>query len=297
MSTEKKPKPMPPGVTFACSMAGGLTGWMPVHPFDVLKTRLQIEPQPFGKLVNTMMKEEGFMGFYSGLSAAVARQVVYTTLRLSLFDIFKQQWTGGDKSKENFQCRLITSTGAGGLAAVISCPIEVSLVRMYQDKRLPVEQQRNYSSVINAVMRIAKEEGVATYWRGCTPTVVRACIVGGTQVGMYDQFKSMLKGTGFFVEGVVLHLSAAIIAGFVYSVASNPFDTCKSRMQGQTPLPDGTLRFKSMPQTAMTIVRSDGPLALWSGFPAYFGRSGGHTVTMFLAVEQYKQLARTMELF
>eukprot|EP00662_Eupelagonemidae_sp_cell21_P011247 gene11247-33595_t len=32
-------KKLTPAMTFACSMAGGLTGWMPIHPFDVLKTQ------------------------------------------------------------------------------------------------------------------------------------------------------------------------------------------------------------------------------------------------------------------
>eukprot|EP01065_Artemidia_motanka_P035783 TRINITY_DN43675_c0_g1_i1.p1 TRINITY_DN43675_c0_g1~~TRINITY_DN43675_c0_g1_i1.p1 ORF type:complete len:318 (+),score=110.17 TRINITY_DN43675_c0_g1_i1:122-955(+) len=276
-------------------MAGGLTGWIPVHPFDVLKTRMQINPSiPLSTLVKEMHSKEGARGFYSGLSAAVARQVVYTTLRLGLFDIFRDQWTGGDKSKVTFEVRAATSTLAGGVAAMCSCPIEVSLVRMYQDARLPAAEQRNYTSVFNAISRIGKEEGILTYWRGSTPTVARACIVGATQVGCYDQFKSMLFNTGKFEEGVKLHLSAALIAGLVYSLASNPFDTCKSRMQSQKPMADGTLLYKSLPQTALSVIRNDGFLAMWSGFPAYFARSGGHTVTMFLAVEQYKALARYM---
>eukprot|EP01062_Namystynia_karyoxenos_P001392 TRINITY_DN10476_c0_g1_i1.p1 TRINITY_DN10476_c0_g1~~TRINITY_DN10476_c0_g1_i1.p1 ORF type:complete len:296 (+),score=66.96 TRINITY_DN10476_c0_g1_i1:42-929(+) len=286
-----------PAATFACSMAGGVTGWMPIHPFDVLKTRMQINPNaPFGTLISTMVKDEGHKGFYSGLSAAVARQVVYTTLRLGLYDILRDTWTGRDKSKETFRVRAATSTVAGGLAAAMSCPIEVALIRMYQDNRLPVDQRRHYTSVFNAVARIAREEGVLTYWRGSTPTVCRACIVGATQVGCYDQFKSMLLTTGCFEEGVQLHLSAAVIAGFVYSLASNPFDTCKSRMQGQVPLPDGSLKYRNLPQTALKIARTDGFLALWSGFPPYFARSGGHTVCMFLAVEQYKKLARSFNL-
>ncbi len=55
--------------------------------------------------------------------------------------------------------------GAGGLAALIGTPAEISLIRMCADGRLPKEQQRGYSSVFNALYRISKEEGVATLWR------------------------------------------------------------------------------------------------------------------------------------
>lgn len=34
------------------------------------------------------------------------------------------------------------------------------------DGKLPKEQQRGYSSVFHALYRIAKEEGVLTYWKG-----------------------------------------------------------------------------------------------------------------------------------
>jgi hypothetical protein len=40
---------------------------------------------------------------------------------------------------------------------------QVTLVRMSNDRSLPVEQRRNYTSVLNAAVRIGREEGVATY--------------------------------------------------------------------------------------------------------------------------------------
>lgn len=74
---------------------------------------------------------------------------------------------------------------AGGIAAVVGNPTEVSLVRMTLDGRwlchcvpcangwtqshlayrLPAEQRRGYSSAFNAMFRIAREEGVLTLWR------------------------------------------------------------------------------------------------------------------------------------
>lgn len=61
---------------------------------------------------------------------------------------------------------------------MISCPAEVTLVRMSNDATLPVDKRRNYSGVMNAFQRILREEGAATFFRGCGPFVNRAMLVG-----------------------------------------------------------------------------------------------------------------------
>lgn len=44
------------------------------------------------------------------------------------------------------------------------------MVRMQSDARLPVASRLGYKHIGDALVRIAKEEGVRTYWRGATPT-------------------------------------------------------------------------------------------------------------------------------
>ncbi len=64
------------------------------------------------------------------------------------------------------------------IAAGISCPAEVTLVRMSNDATLPLDKRRNYTGVVNAFQRILSEEGAATFFRGCGPFVNRAMLVG-----------------------------------------------------------------------------------------------------------------------
>ena len=44
------------------------------------------------------------------------------------------------------------------------------MVRMQSDARLPVGSRLGYKHIGDALFRIAKEEGLRTYWRGATPT-------------------------------------------------------------------------------------------------------------------------------
>jgi len=264
-----------------------------VHPMDVLKTRMQLlgsggKNTGVVSLASGILKNEGAKGLYSGLSAAMMRQVTYTTARLGLYGSLRdlivkpgQQATLGQ--------RVLAGVGAGAIASSVCNPIEVCLVRMQSDGRLPKAEQRNYKHIFDALGRVAREEGILTYWRGCTPTVVRAIVVSVTQVAGYDQIKASLLNSGWFQDNMYCHLSSSVLAGFIYSAASLPFDTTKTRMQTQKPV-DGKLLYTSTAQTMSHIIRNEGPKSMWKGFLPYFGRCGGHTVTMFVFVEQYKRL-------
>ena len=69
--------------------------------------------------------------------------------------------------------------------------MEVCVVRLSNDKMLAVDQRRGYTGLFNAGTRIMKEEGVSAFWRGSTPFVQRAMMVGLFQVATYDEFKEI----------------------------------------------------------------------------------------------------------
>ena len=45
-------------------------------------------------------------------------------------------------------------------------------------------------------MDIGKTEGIRGLWRGAVPTMTRAAIVNGAQLGTYSRAKMMWKDTG-----------------------------------------------------------------------------------------------------
>lgn len=106
--------------------------------------------------------------------------------------------------------------------AFVGTPAEVALIRMTADGRLPLAERRNYSGVFNALLRIIREEGVLTLWRGCIPTMGRAMVVNAAQLASYTQAKQYLVGTGYFTEGIKLHFVASMMSGFITTVASMP---------------------------------------------------------------------------
>ncbi|OSX75952.1 hypothetical protein BU14_0215s0013, partial [Porphyra umbilicalis] len=221
----------------------------------------------------------GPSALYTGLSAALTRQVTYTTMRLGLYSTFRAAVVGdgADAPPPSLAQKLGIGLAAGGTAAAACCPVEVAMVRMYADGSLPPAQRRNYAHVGSALTRMWAEEGVATLWRGAGPTVARACVVSAVQLGVYDQAKQSYAGWGA-PDGVGLHLAASVTSGLAYSIVSLPIDIAKSKQQFQHR------------ETIARVAREEGLRKLYAGFGAYFLRCGGHTVGMFLAYEQLNKL-------
>jgi solute carrier family 25 (mitochondrial oxoglutarate transporter), member 11 len=208
-----------------------------VQPLDLIKTRLQISGQggsakeytgtldAFAKIV----KREGFSNLYKGLSAALLRQATYTTTRLGTYTYLNDTY----KTSTGKPANLLVSMGLGVCAGIagsfVGNPAEISLIRMTADGRLPLDQRRNYTSVVNAIVRIIKEEGLVTLWRGCVPAMGRAAVVNAAQLSSYSQAKQMLVASGHFKEGIFMHFTASMISGFITTVASMPVDIAKTR--------------------------------------------------------------------
>lgn len=279
---------------FFTGAVGGGAGWVVIHPVNTLAIRTNLAslnapagtPSPsFISVATDAIKADGVGSLYKGLGAGMWRQLFYATSRLGLFEVYRDMLA---KYREtDFFSRLITASAAGGCAAMISCPCEVSLVRMSNDLSLPPESRRNYAGVVDCMGRIAKEEGVPAFWRGCGPFVARACMVGGTQVATYDQFKKTYSDLGF--KGFSNTVASSFSAGLVYSIATMPLESAKNRMAFQQPDPTtGKLPYTSLIQTITSVAKTQGPIALFDGFPPYYLRCGGHTVLMFLFVEQIK---------
>lgn len=276
---------------------GGLSGvlsWIVIHPCDVVKVRMQLagegSTQPpyrgFAHAMRSIGRSEGMSALYAGLSAALTRQVTYTTLRLGLYASLRDSWAQRHDGRVSLSAKFGVGMLSGAVASGISTPVEVAMVRMYNQSA----SSRGYRNIADALQKIATQEGVAGLWRGATPTIVRSMVVNCVQLGTYDAAKERILSSTRLEDGVSVHLVASTLSGFCYSVATLPIDSAKTRMQNQHANPDGSLPYRSLVHTVAKVGRQEGVLSLWRGFMPYFSRCAGHTVIMFLVLEQVKKL-------
>lgn len=273
--------------------AAGMVATTVIQPIDMIKVRLQLAgegakggPKATPLSVTREIIASGrALDLYTGLSAGLLRQAVYTTARLGFFDTFMKSLTvrAKDKGKTiGFADRALAGLSAGGLAAMIGNPADLALIRMQSDGLKPLAERKNYKSVIDALSSIAKTEGVARLWAGAAPTVVRAMALNFGQLAFFSEAKQQLKDTSLSPRAQTL--SASAVAGFFASFFSLPFDFVKTRLQKQQRAADGSLPYKGMGDCFRKVAKEEGLLRFYRGFSTYYVRIAPHAmVTLIVA--------------
>ena len=171
---------------------GGMSGMMAtciIQPIDMVKVRIQLGAQgnPFS-VGSQIVRSDGVLGLYRGLSAGLLRQATYTTARLGIFNTLSarlREWNQG--ANLPLWVKACCGLTSGGLAAIVGTPADLTLIRMQADNTLPPEQRRNYKGIGDAFVRIVREDGVIGLFRGAGPTVVRAMALNMGMLAANDQ--------------------------------------------------------------------------------------------------------------
>jgi solute carrier family 25 oxoglutarate transporter 11 len=266
---------------------GGLSamaGAAASHPLDVIKVRMQIEAQK-ASAFETAAKVFRERSMFAGLTASLARQGVYSSCRFGVYDYLKRA-SGSLTFAQSVGCGLC----AGGFGAVVANPLDLTLVRMQADAKLPMAERRNYKNVVDGVSRILREEGLVTLWKGSSPTCLRAMVITASQFAVYDKAKQQILQAKLLPDGTTAHFTSALTAGFVASVTSNPFDVIKTRVYNAAP---GT--YKNPLDCLVKTIAEGGPMALYKGFIPTFVRQAPYVIVMFITNENLKKLWTVLE--
>ncbi|CAI9117907.1 OLC1v1019396C1 [Oldenlandia corymbosa var. corymbosa] len=266
------------------------------HPLDLLKVRMQL---PNLALQRTLQPA------FAGVGVAVNVRIpippppprvglvsvgtLYSTTRMGLYDILKQKWTDPHTNKMTLDRKICAGLIAGAIGAAVGNPADIAMVRMQADGRLPAAQRRNYKSVVDAIAQMAKNEGVASLWRGSSLTVNRAMLGTASQLASYDQIKESILETHLMKDGLGTHVTASFAAGFVAAV-----DVIKTRVMNMKVEPGMAPPYSGALDCAMKTIRAEGPLALYKGFIPTISRQGPFTVVLFVTLEQVRKVFKDL---
>lgn len=257
-----------------------------IQPIDMIKVRLQLAGEGIKtgpratplSVTKDIIAQGKVMDLYTGLSAGLLRQAVYTTARLGFFDTFMTALKARAETKGQgigFKERAGAGLTAGGVAAMVGNPADLALIRMQSDGLKPKEMRANYKSVVDALMRISKTEGVYALWAGASPTIVRAMALNFGQLAFFSEAKTQLKlRTRLSMQTQTLTASA--IAGFFASFFSLPFDFVKTRLQKQQRGKDGKVPYSGMADCFRKVAKEEGLLRFYRGFGTYYVRIAPH---------------------
>lgn len=244
-------------------------------------------------IISGMVKSEGIMSVYAGLSASIMRQAVYGTARIGLHRTFSDMLIERNKGQAlDFGTKVLGGMASGAIAVSIGTPFDVSLVRMQADSMKSDKDRKGYKNVFDAIGRIFRDEGIAGLYSGLAPNILRGMAMNVGQLACYDQAKEIIatsfgEDPNVALPSLKVRLLSACVAGFTASALSLPFDLMKSRLQDAG-------KYKGLVDCATQTVTKEGPLAFWTGFGAYYLRSAPHAMIILMSTDPIKAQYRSV---
>ena len=278
----------------ASAVAAGIAETITL-PIDTVKVRLQV--QLAGATGDALMYkgtfqgghriivEEGLRGLWKGYAPAMMRQCSYTGLTWILYEPVRNALAGHEVDTSNvasipFWKRVLAGGISGGIGIAVMNPTEVIKTQL--------QANRTGNLRIGATTReIWRTERLRGFWAGVSPNVARCFVGNAAEIGTYDHAKHYAIDRGWCDDNIWAHLGASATASVVSAVVSTPVDVLKVRLMNQA---GHAHAYSGVIDATRTIVREEGPMALYKGFLPLFYRKALWCVSFFVSMEQIKRV-------
>ncbi|KAK7082651.1 hypothetical protein SK128_008298 [Halocaridina rubra] len=241
----------------AGAMAGALAK-STIAPLDRTKINFQATKQKFSArhaisfLVECYQKE-GLLSFWRGNSATMARIVPYAAIQFTSHEQFKILLRIDEPNRDTPQSyRFLAGSLAGVTSQFLTYPLDMARARM------AVTHKDTYSSLIQVFVKIWKNEGPLTLYRGLTPTLLGVIPYAGTSFGIYETLKHYYSSYSHRDKPNPLErMMFGAVAGLVGQSSSYPLDIVRRRMQTANVTGNGN-SYKTIWGTLTKVYREEG---------------------------------------
>ncbi|KAI2799247.1 hypothetical protein BLOT_013258 [Blomia tropicalis] len=164
---------------------------------------------------------------------------------------------------------------AGGVSAAISktavAPIErVKLLLQVQHASKQIAEDKRYKGIIDTFVRIPKEQGFFSLWRGNLANVIRYFPTQALNFAFKDKFKQIFlnnvdKKTQFW-RYFAGNLASGGAAGATSLCFVYPLDFARTRLAADIGKTGADRQFKGLGDCLVKVTKSDGLIGLYRGF-------------------------------
>ncbi|KAJ0036384.1 hypothetical protein NQD34_005061 [Periophthalmus magnuspinnatus] len=265
-------------------VAGGFGGaclLLAGHPLDTIKvsTAMCSTPGTYDCFRKTVSKE-GLLGLYKGMGAPLAGVAPMMAISFFGFGLGKQlQQTEPNQTLTPSQL-FLSGCLAGVFTTVIVAPGErIKCLLQVQAS----SGQVRYSGPLDCAVRLYKEHGIRSVYKGTVLTLIRDVPSNGLYFLTYEYLKNLLTPEGQSVSELSTPkiLLAGGVAGILNWTIALPPDVLKSNFQ--TAAADG--KYSGLVDVLRTLLKEEGPKALYKGFNAVFLRAFPANAACFLGFE------------
>ncbi|CAG8579312.1 6618_t:CDS:2 [Diversispora eburnea] len=156
--------------------------------------------------IQNIRSQEGFYGFYRGISASIIQIIPYMSLTFGSYEFFKKSFQRLERFEEN-NLRfnnlkgsedLISGAMAGTLGKTGVFPLDLLRKRLqiqgpdrskYVIKNIPLYA----SSIISCIKQICKEDGFLGLYKGLSPAIVKSAFASAVTFFVYGYTKRILE--------------------------------------------------------------------------------------------------------
>ena len=277
------------------AIAGGI-GATAVYPIDLVKTRMQNQKSTKGveKMYKhsidcflKVIKNEGFMGLYSGLGPQLVGVAPEKAIKLTVNDLLRGIF--GDKESGNiyFPLEMVAGGGAGASQVVFTNPLEIVKIRL-QVQGEAIKKGLMTVAEKQSAMAIVRELGIGGLYKGASACLLRDIPFSAIYFPSYAKMKRTLANADGSQMSAGNLLLAGAIAGIPAAALVTPADVIKTRLQVKAKV--GEALYKGIPDCAAAIMKNEGFSAFWKGAIARVFRSSPQFGVTLVSYELLQRL-------
>ena len=207
-------------------------------PIDVVKTKIQLEPTVYNKGMigsfKQVIQNEGAGALLTGLGPTVLGYSLQGAFKFGGYELFKKQCIeqlGLEKAKQYKDGVYIFSSAAAEFFADIAlCPLEATRIRL-------VSQPDFADGLVSGFARIAKEEGIGSFYNGFGPILCKQIPYNIAKFLVFERASAAIyasiptpKDQLTSATNTAVNLGSGVIAGCAAAIVSQPADTLLSKV-------------------------------------------------------------------
>ncbi|ESR63706.1 hypothetical protein CICLE_v10008501mg [Citrus x clementina] len=245
---------------FSGAIAGAVSRTA-VAPLETIRTHLMVgtSGHSTAEVFQNIMQTDGWKGLFRGNLVNVIRVAPSKAIELFAFDTVNKHLSAkpGEPSKVPIPASLIAGACAGVSSTLCTYPLELVKTRL-------TIQGDAYNGIVDAFVKIIRQEGPAELFRGLAPSLIGVIPYSATNYFAYDTLRKTYRKV--FKQEKIGNIETLLIgsmAGAISSSATFPLEVARKQMQ--VGALSGRQVYKNVLHALASILEKEGLPGLYKG--------------------------------
>ncbi|KAM5125169.1 mitochondrial thiamine pyrophosphate carrier [Mantella aurantiaca] len=144
-----------------------------------------------------MYRKEGVVTFYRGLAPSLLAVFPYAGLQFSSYNLLQRLWDVTSPPGHDHWKNLLCGGGAGVISKTLTYPLDLMKKRLqvggFEEARAAFGEVRRYRDLGDCMKIIHRDEGFSGYFKGLSPSLVKAAVSTGLTFFFYEMICGILR--------------------------------------------------------------------------------------------------------